>query len=68
MKSLTGFVLLLVKLYCAFKVFQWLYLQSFDKVSHPITEIQHILVFLIFDIWMMTSVNQIKDDWENPMV
>lgn len=68
MKSLTGLVLLLVKLYCGFKIFQWLYLQSVDRVNHPITEIQHILVFLIFDIWMMSSVNQIKDDLENPMV
>lgn len=61
MKTLTEIFLILIKLYCGFKIFQWLYLQSFDKISHPISEIQHILVFVLFDVWMILSVNQIND-------
>lgn len=61
MKSITDLLLILIKLYCGFKIFQWLYLQSIDKTSHPISEIQHILVFVLFDIWMILSVNQINE-------
>jgi hypothetical protein len=62
MKSLTGIFLVGLKIYASIKIFQWLYFQVFDKVNHPITEIQSILVFLVFDIWLMTSLNQIKEE------
>ena len=62
MKTLTGIFLIAIKLYCSFKIIQWLYLQSIDKVNHPITEIQHILVFIIFDIWLVTTMNQVKNE------
>lgn len=65
MKSLTGLLLIAAKLYCVFKIFQWFYFQYFDHVSHPISEIQHILVFFIFDLWLMASANQIKDEVQN---
>lgn len=62
MKSLSGIILIVIKLYCVFKIFQWFYYQHFDKVNHPISEIEHILVFFVFDIWIMMSANQIKED------
>ena len=65
MKSLTSFILLIVKVYCAFKILQWIYLYTIDKTNHPIFEIQHILVFIIFDIWLITSANQLKDEIDN---
>lgn len=65
MKSLSSLLLIAAKLYCVFKIFQWFYFQYFDNVSHPISEIQHILVFFLFDLWLMSSANQIKDEIEN---
>jgi hypothetical protein len=62
MKSLSGIILIAIKLYCVFKILQWFYFQHIDKVNHPLSEIEYILVFFVFDIWIMLSANQIKDD------
>lgn len=61
MKLLVGFLVILIKLYCGFKISQWIYFQFTDKLNHPISEIEPLLVFLILDIWLMTSVNHIQD-------
>jgi hypothetical protein len=65
MKTILGLLLIGVKIYCGFKVILWLYHQNFDKTNHPISEIQPILVFLLFDLWMMISANQIEKIQEN---
>jgi len=65
MKSLSGIILIVIKLYCVFRILQWFYYQHSDKINHPISEIEYILVFFIFDIWIMLSSNQIKDDVDN---
>lgn len=66
MKGVTTILLILVKLYCAIKVGIWLFEYSLDKVNHPISEIQHILVFMVFDLWLIFSANyldkQFRDD------
>jgi len=65
MKSLSGLFLFILKFYCLFKIIQWLFLQNFDNKPHPLSEIQHILVFLVLDIWFILSVKQIKEELEN---
>lgn len=62
MKSLTGILLIIAKLYCAFRIIQWLVFQSIDKVNHPISEIDNVLVFVVFDIWLVTSMNHFKNE------
>ncbi len=60
MKTIIGLLLIGIKIYCAVKIFMWLYYQNFDKLNHPISEIQPILVFMFFDLWMMVSANQLN--------
>ena len=68
MKNIISFLLVIVKIYCTYKIFSWLYLQHYDKVNHPITEIQHLLVFMFFDIWLMVTANQIKNEMDESTV
>jgi hypothetical protein len=64
MKFIVGLLVVIFKFYCAFKICQWLYLQVFDKTTHPISEIQHILVFIVLDIWLMMSVGKLEESMD----
>lgn len=60
MKTIIGLLLIGIKIYCAVKISMWLYYQNFDKLNHPISEIEPILVLMFFDLWMMVSSNQLN--------
>jgi len=61
MKFIVGLVVIISKIYCAFKVGQWLYLKFFDTNVHPISEIEHFLVFIILDLWLMMSATNLEE-------
>lgn len=61
MKFFIGLLVIITKIYCAFKVVQWLYLKFFDTGVHPISEIEHFLVFIVLDIWLMMSASNIEE-------
>jgi hypothetical protein len=60
MKFFIGLLVVIFKFYCSFKIFQWIYYQFVDKSNHPINEVQHFIVFIILDIWLMLSVSQLE--------
>ena len=63
MKNLIGILFVLLRFYCGYKIFVWLFERNYYKNNLPITEIEPILVFIIFDIWVMMSIREINKDY-----
>jgi len=55
MRMLTSLLLIIGRLYTGVKVLHWLILKSIDSAPHPISEIEVILVWIIFDTWVSIS-------------
>lgn len=62
MKKIFIFIVSIIKILIAAKIVWWLVLQGFEPESHPISEIQGYLVFLIFDTWIITSSQNLNLD------
>ena len=61
MKTVTGIVLMLVRVYCMSKILIWLVQQNFST-NHPLNEIEIYLVYLLLDIWIILISKQISEE------
>jgi len=61
MKTLTGILLLSVRVFCMVKILIWLFQQNYST-NHPISEIQQYLVYLLLDIWIVISAKQFNEE------
>jgi len=55
MKILLGLFLLIIRIFVAFKIILWLFLKGQNPQLHSMSEIEFYVVFLIMDIWILTS-------------
>lgn len=61
MKTFTGLLLILARVFCMFKIVVWLFQQNYSS-NHPISEIEKYLVFLLLDVWITVSSKQYMDE------
>jgi hypothetical protein len=60
MKILLSIILFIIRIVVAVKILFWLVQESKYPELNTISDIEFYLVFLIFEIWLSTSINNIE--------
>lgn len=63
MKYIVGLLLFIGRLFCGYKIVFWLFEKIYYKNNLPISEIEPFLVFILFDVWVITMIKNTSEEF-----